>query len=120
MLSCPECDAVLEVAEAELEEGDSLSCEECGANLVVVATDPAIELEVDDEGDLDDEEEFDEELADEDAELEGGQPALPTSGPMLRGRVDGAVRNDAARAAGILSLWLSEATPRLPAGRTER
>src|SRR5208282_5588084 len=71
MLSCPECDAVLEVAEAELEEGDSLSCEECGASLVVVATDPAIELEVENEGDLEDEEEFDEELDEEDAELDG-------------------------------------------------
>ena len=46
MLSCPECDAVLDVAETELEEGDTISCEECGANLVVVTTDPAIELEV--------------------------------------------------------------------------
>jgi len=27
MLSCPECDAVLDVAEKELEEGGTISCE---------------------------------------------------------------------------------------------
>ena len=70
MLSCPECDAVLDVAEAELEEGDTVSCEECGVSLVVVATDPAVELEVEGEEDLDDEEEFDDELDDEEAELD--------------------------------------------------
>jgi alpha-aminoadipate carrier protein LysW len=70
MLSCPECDAVLDVAEAELEEGGTICCEECGANLVVVATDPAIELQVEGEEDLEDDEEFEDELDDEDAELD--------------------------------------------------
>jgi alpha-aminoadipate/glutamate carrier protein LysW len=65
MISCPECDAVLEIEENGLEEGDTVSCEECGANLVVVATDPVLELEVESEGDLDDDEEFDDELDDE-------------------------------------------------------
>ena len=68
MISCPECDAVLEVAENGLEEGDTVSCEECGASLVVISTDPTLELEVDAEGDLDDDEEFDGELDDEEAD----------------------------------------------------
>lgn len=65
MISCPECDAVLEIEENGLEEGDTVSCEECGASLVVVSTDPILELEVDSEGDLDDEDEFDDELDDD-------------------------------------------------------
>jgi alpha-aminoadipate/glutamate carrier protein LysW len=68
MISCPECDAVLDVEESGLEAGDTLSCEECGASLVVVTTDPELELAVDAEGDLDDDEEFDDELDDEDAD----------------------------------------------------
>ena len=67
MISCPECDAVLDFEESGLVEGDSLSCEECGASLVVVATDPEIEIEVEDD-DLDDDEDFDEDLDDEEDE----------------------------------------------------
>jgi len=70
MISSPEFDAVLEIEENGLEEGDTVSCEECGANLVVVSTDPILELEVESEGDLDDDEEFDDELDDEDADDE--------------------------------------------------
>ena len=70
MIICPECDAVLEIEENGLEEGDTVSCEECGANLVVVSTDPTLEVEVESEGDLDDDEEFDDELDDEDADDE--------------------------------------------------
>ena len=69
MISCPECDAVLEAEESGLEAGDTLSCEECGASLVVVTTDPELELEVETEGDLDDDE-LDDELDDEEADEE--------------------------------------------------
>ena len=31
MVNCPLCDAVIDVDEEELDEGDSLVCEECGA-----------------------------------------------------------------------------------------
>jgi len=68
MISCPECDAILEFEGSELAEGDTVNCEECGASLVVVATDPEIELEVDDEDDLEDEDELDE---DDDLDAEG-------------------------------------------------
>jgi len=72
MISCPECDAILEFEQSELEEGDTVNCEECGASLVVVATDPELELAVDADGGLDDEEDLDEddEFADEDEDSE--------------------------------------------------
>jgi len=44
MVECPLCDSPLGVEEDELDEGDTLVCEECGANLRVVSVDP-LELE---------------------------------------------------------------------------
>ncbi|HEY9140530.1 MAG TPA: hypothetical protein VIN93_06535 [Bryobacteraceae bacterium] len=71
MVRCPECDSAIDVEEEDLDEGDPLSCDECGADLRVVSTDP-LELEsaeelAEDEEDadfLDDEDE--EEAEDED------------------------------------------------------
>jgi lysine biosynthesis protein LysW len=56
----------MEYDEAELEEGDVIECEECGAELRVIGTDP-LELELADEEDEEDEEE---DLLDEDDEEE--------------------------------------------------
>jgi alpha-aminoadipate/glutamate carrier protein LysW len=75
MVNCPLCDAVIDVDEDELDEGDPLICEECGANLSVSGTSP-LELtpedEDDDEEDLDDDDDFDEddEIEEEDEEEE--------------------------------------------------
>ena len=74
MVNCPLCDAVIDVDEDELDEGDSLICEECGANLNVSGVSP-LELVPDgvddeDEEDLDDDLDEDEEDADEDEEDE--------------------------------------------------
>jgi len=55
MVNCPSCDAVIDVDEDELDEGDSLTCEECGATLSVASVDP-LELEVEDEGEEDEDE----------------------------------------------------------------
>ena len=70
MVNCPLCDAVIDVDEEELDEGDSLICEECGANLNVSGVSP-LELVPDgvddeDEEDLDDDLDEDDEDADED------------------------------------------------------
>lgn len=70
MVNCPLCDAVIDVDEEELDEGDSLICEECGANLNVSGVSP-LELVPDgvdeeDEEDLDDDLDEDEDDADED------------------------------------------------------
>jgi alpha-aminoadipate carrier protein LysW len=70
MVSCPKCDAPIDAEEEELDEGDVLSCDECGASLTVASVNP-VELESEDEED-DDEEEFDydEDEEDEDEEEE--------------------------------------------------
>jgi alpha-aminoadipate/glutamate carrier protein LysW len=56
MVNCPNCDAVIDVDEDELDEGDSLTCEECGADLSVTGLSP-LELETQEDEDEEDEEE---------------------------------------------------------------
>jgi alpha-aminoadipate/glutamate carrier protein LysW len=64
MASCPMCDAVIDVDEDELDEGDEFTCEECGAELTVSGKDP---LEIQPMSDDDeDEDEDDDDLEDED------------------------------------------------------
>ncbi len=48
MVSCPKCDASIDVEEEELDEGDVLSCDECGASLTVASVNP-VELESEDD-----------------------------------------------------------------------
>jgi hypothetical protein len=72
MATCPECEFD-EIDTEDFEEGDTLSCPECGKSLVMVGAD---ELEVaDDDDDLDDddledEEEEEEEDDDDDEDLD--------------------------------------------------
>jgi alpha-aminoadipate/glutamate carrier protein LysW len=53
MVTCPVCDGAIDVDEEDVDEGDSLSCDECGADLKVVSTDP---LELESAEDLEDDE----------------------------------------------------------------
>ena len=55
---CPECDEEVYV-DADSEQGDVISCDECGTNLEIVGLDP-IELDMYEESgdDLADEEEY--------------------------------------------------------------
>jgi uncharacterized Zn finger protein (UPF0148 family) len=68
MATCPECEFD-EIETADFEEGDTLSCPECGKNLVLVGGDD-VEIagdEDEDDDDLDeDEDEDDDEEVDED------------------------------------------------------
>jgi len=64
MLNCPVCDAELDIEEEELDEGEVLICDECGAEARVVGVDP-LELESAEE-DEEEDEEFGEEEAEED------------------------------------------------------
>jgi alpha-aminoadipate carrier protein LysW len=48
MVTCPECDMHIDVDEEELDEGDLITCEECGAELKVLGLNP-LELESADE-----------------------------------------------------------------------
>ncbi len=60
MVSCPKCDASIDVEEEELDEGDVLSCDECGASLTVASVNP-VELESeDDKAEVVDDFDFDE------------------------------------------------------------
>lgn len=59
MVNCPLCDAVIDVDEDELDEGDSLICEECGANLSVSGVSP-LELSAGDDDDEEEDDDFDE------------------------------------------------------------
>jgi alpha-aminoadipate carrier protein LysW len=54
------CESAIDVEEEELDEGDIITCEECGTEVRVVGLDP-LELEGADEDDEDDEEDKDEE-----------------------------------------------------------
>jgi alpha-aminoadipate carrier protein LysW len=59
MINCPLCATAIDVDEEELDEGDSLICEDCGANLNVTGVSP-LELTPDTDDDDDDDEDDDE------------------------------------------------------------
>jgi len=76
MIHCPLCAAEIDADEEELDEGDSLICEECGANMNVSGVSP-LELtpDADDEDDDDEDEDgeyddYDEDDEDEDEDEE--------------------------------------------------
>lgn len=52
---CPECDNPITIDADEVEEGETLQCDECGTDLEVISVDP-LELAAIDEGGYDDEE----------------------------------------------------------------
>jgi alpha-aminoadipate carrier protein LysW len=58
MVTCPKCEAAIDIDEEDVDEGDSISCDECGADLKVVSTDP-LELESADDAEEEDEDEED-------------------------------------------------------------
>lgn len=47
---CPECDNPIVVDADEVEEGETVQCDECGIDLEVVSVDPLELAAVDDEG----------------------------------------------------------------------
>ena len=65
MVNCPNCDAVIDLDEEELDEGDTLTCDECGADLSVTGLDP-LELETSEDEDEEEEEDDDDLDYDED------------------------------------------------------
>lgn len=68
MVSCPQCDAAIDVEEEELDEGDVLSCDECGASLTVASLHP-VELEAEDEDEEEDDDlDYDDDEDEEDDE----------------------------------------------------
>ena len=64
MANCPECENGLDIEFDEVEEGDVVTCDECGTEYEVVGVEPLELARVD--GDLDaDDEPFEEEEEDE-------------------------------------------------------
>jgi alpha-aminoadipate/glutamate carrier protein LysW len=66
MVLCPECDTDLDIEEDDMEEGDVVSCSECGSDFEVVTTNPLELNKVEEEEDDDEDEEEDEEDEDGD------------------------------------------------------
>ena len=64
MATCPECEYD-EVNTEDMEEGDTISCPECGKNLVVTGAD---EVDFADDDDLDDDDDEEEEEEEDDEE----------------------------------------------------
>lgn len=66
MVLCPECESDLDIEEDDVEEGDVVSCSECGSDFEVITTNPLelkkVDEEEEDEEDVDEEEEEEEEL----------------------------------------------------------
>jgi alpha-aminoadipate/glutamate carrier protein LysW len=50
MALCPECDTPLDIDQEEIEEGDTVTCDECGADIEVVSSDPLELASIDAEG----------------------------------------------------------------------
>ncbi len=65
MVECPVCEGKIDVDEEDVDEGDTISCDECGAALKVVSTDP---LELESAEELEEEDEDDEEFLEEEEE----------------------------------------------------
>ena len=63
MPNCPECENGLDIELDEVEEGDVVTCEECGSEYEVVGVEQMELARVD--GDLDEDEPFEEEEEDE-------------------------------------------------------
>ena len=59
MVTCPACEGNIDVDEEDVDEGDTISCDECGAALKVIGTAP-LELESAEEDEEEEEEEEDE------------------------------------------------------------
>jgi alpha-aminoadipate carrier protein LysW len=54
MVTCPDCKAPIDLDEDELDEGDLVTCDDCGSELRVLSLDP-VELESADDEDEDEE-----------------------------------------------------------------
>lgn len=73
MVSCPKCDATIDVEEEELDEGDVLSCDECGAALTVASLNPVELNSEEEEEDEEDDFDFDHEDEEEEDEEDAGE-----------------------------------------------
>lgn len=66
MVLCPECETDLDIEEDDIEEGDVVSCSECGSDFEVVTINPLELNKVEEEDDEDEDDEDEEEEEDGD------------------------------------------------------
>jgi alpha-aminoadipate carrier protein LysW len=57
MILCPKCKSEIDVEEGELEEGELLSCTECGGDFEVASVEPLKLMKAKDEEEADEDEE---------------------------------------------------------------
>jgi alpha-aminoadipate carrier protein LysW len=69
MVTCPECNGDIDVDEEDIDEGETISCSECGADLRVIGVKP-LELESEEEDEPDEEDDDDYDDSDDDDEPE--------------------------------------------------
>ena len=62
MVFCPECESDLDIEEEEIDEGEIVSCAECGTDFEVITVNPLELRAVSDEDEELEEEEGDDEL----------------------------------------------------------
>ena len=67
MVTCPACEGSIDVDEEDVDEGDTISCDECGAALKVIGTAP-LELESAEEDNEEEEEEDEDAFVEEEEE----------------------------------------------------
>ena len=65
MILCPECETDLDLDEDELEEGDVVSCTECGSEFEVVTVEPLDLARISEDEDEEEEDDDDDEDDDE-------------------------------------------------------
>jgi alpha-aminoadipate carrier protein LysW len=58
MATCPECDNPLDIDVDEVEEGETVTCDECGTDFEVISTEPLHIAPVDSEGYDDEDEDY--------------------------------------------------------------
>ena len=68
MIVCPECESHIDVDQDVMEEGEIVSCSECGTDYEVVTTEPFELVRVEDEGE-DEEEDAKKDEENEDGDL---------------------------------------------------
>ena len=64
MVICPECENELDIEEDEVDEGEIVSCTECGSDFEVVAVEPLELTRVEDEDEEEDDDDDDDEEED--------------------------------------------------------
>jgi alpha-aminoadipate carrier protein LysW len=64
MVLCPECESDLDIEEDELDEGEIVSCVECGSDFEVVGVEPLELAKISEDDDDDEDSDEDEEESD--------------------------------------------------------